>query len=529
MLREFSRSSIEEFIIEIERFKSLFSVYFGQHIYFGPMNNKIFLFLTISTLLMSCSTAKRANDITEYNVITSAIESGLRPKYGVIGEPQKQWTLIDRMAHYSVPGVSIAVAVDGELVWAKAYGKRSKSDGIDINVNTVFQAASLSKPIASLAALRLVDQGLIDLDAPVNDYLKRWKIPENEYTRSNPVTLRHLLSHRAGTTVHGYPGYRADQNIPSIVDVLNGSTPANTKAVIVTSVPGSSYKYSGGGFTIVQLLVEDISGLKFRDFVQREIFSFNSMVRSNYAYPQPSPNAATGHVGNNSEPIPQPGYAYPELAAAGVWTTPSELVLLGVAVAEARNSKSTLLSEKLARQLVPNSADEVGLGFGLNDSGDGVAFVHNGHNTGYSARWINYADGRASVAILTNSDSGEGLIREILSALGYAFGWKQDSFEQRKTQKLTPQQYELLSGEYVFSPDQNDPALTLKHEEGGLWIEAGFIEKAEFHSASAPEFFIEKGLNFTIDWGDANSSPSLNIEGEVTLVKKTKTKPAKKI
>ena len=450
----------------------------------------------------------------------AAIEQGLRPALGAKGEPGPVWTLAERMAHHRVPAISIAVAIDGELAWARAYGVAQAGGGEAVDTDTLFQAASLSKPVAALAALTLVDEGRVDLDAPVNDYLSSWKIPKNAFIEQRPVTLRHLLSHRAGTTVHGFRGYDIAGVYPSSEQVLTGEAPANTRPIVVDKVPGEGRRYSGGGYQVVQLLIEDVATTPFADYVTSHVLEPAGLSLSNYDYVQSGSNVARGHRGKASQAMAGHGYyAYPEMAAAGLWTTPSELVLLGGKVADARQNSAGLVSDELANQLVPDSADDPGLGFGLNAPGDGIVFVHNGHNPGYSARWFNYADGRASVAILTNSDTGGDLIREVASAIGHVYGWRQDAFEERETIALSSGWQDEVSGGYAFDREAASPIVQIEVEDGKLWIEGELAERSPFYATSRTEFFIPSGLNFTIELGPDGNVEALDIEGEIRLVK----------
>lgn len=450
-----------------------------------------------------------------------SIEAGLRPTYGVSDGEEEQWTLEERMRHYNVPGVSITVAIDGQLVWAKAYGVADRKSGRKVDTDTLFQAASLSKPVASLAALALIQDGLLSLDEPANNFLTSWQIPDNDLTKQESVTIRHLLSHRGGTTIHGFKGYRVGTDLPTLSEILDGRAPANTQPVIVNQLPGKEYRYSGGGFTILQLAIEDTSGRSFSDVVQGRIFYPAGMTRSNFRYPVNDPNAAMGHDGKQSVSMAGRELAYPELAAAGLWTTPSELVTLGSLVAEARNTGNFILDTPLARQLVPDDATMPGLGFGLNNAGDGVAFVHNGHNPGFSARWINYADGRASVAVLTNSDSGGDLIREIFSGIGHVYGWKQDAYEVRNTVTLTGAELQAIAGDYAFGPDDTDPIATISIIDGELWIDGAVVERARLHAQTKTKHFVTKGLNFEIELSEDGQIMAISIEGEIRLVRLT--------
>ena len=477
--------------------------------------------LAVGSLTLAAPIAQaRADSADPHQQMIAQIEKGLRPPLAAKGEPSPVWTLEERMEHHGVPAISIAVAFDGEVVWAKAYGVREKGSDVPVDENTLFQAASLSKPIAALAALALVDKGRLELDAPVANYLQSWDMPDNAFTQSQPVTLRHLLSHRAGTTIHGFRGYEVDADLPSSAQILEGAEPANTPPVAVDQVPGSARRYSGGGYQVVQLMLEDLTGQPFAEVVAQEVFAPASLERSNYDHRQTGENVASGHVGGASDPIPGPGYfAYPELAAAGIWTTPTELLRIGSQVARARHGDSALISEDLARQLVPDSADEHGLGFGLNDAGDGVVFVHNGHNPGYSARWYSYADGRASVAILTNSDSGGELIREVASAIGHAYGWKQDAFEERAIVPLDMSWKDQLAGGYAFGADSAEAVATLTLEDGELWIGGALGERSRFYPTSQTDFFVPGGLNFVVETNDAGQVTGINVEGEFVLSK----------
>lgn len=483
----------------------------------------LFALVIIAFTSCVCATATPSpTDAQNTARLIERFEATLKPRYGTSSEDPPQWTLRERMDHHNVPALSIAVAIDGELKWAKAYGETRKGSGQKVNSNTLFQAASLSKPVASVALLKLVSSGKLDLDKPVNDFLTSWQIPVNDYNRNTPVTLRHLLSHRAGTTIHGFRGYKPAEPIPTSKQILQGIPPANTEPVVVNQKPGTAYRYSGGGFQIAQLLAEDVTEQDFANWVERAVFAPLSLTRSNYRYPQSDPNSAIGHTGEDASPIPGSGFIYPELAAAALWTTPSELVAIGNALAKDRTGGTILLPQEIVRQLIPDTANEAGLGFGLNNDGDGVAFVHNGHNPGFSARWINYADGRASVAVLTNSDSGGELIREVLSALGHIYGWKQDAYVERHTINLDASWTDKLVGDYYFDLTSSTPAVSIWVENNKLWIEGLLTDRSRLFPVSSSAFFIASGLNMTLVNDDNDQPGILDIEGELQLVKSGK-------
>jgi CubicO group peptidase (beta-lactamase class C family) len=200
------------------------------------------------------------------------IEDDLLPANSVIGEPQQKIELIDRMAALKVPGLSIAVIHDGQIDWARGYGV-SKEGGPAVTSQTLFQAASVSKAISALAALHAVDIGRLNLDGDVNQYLKHWKVPFNSFTNQTKVTLRQLLTHTAGMTVHGFHGYSPSASVPTLVQVLEGTPPANTPPIRVDILPGTQWRYSGGGYVVVQQLLEDVNGESFAKFVKDNVFT----------------------------------------------------------------------------------------------------------------------------------------------------------------------------------------------------------------------------------------------------------------
>ncbi len=170
-----------------------------------------------------------------------------------------------------IPGLSLAIIQDGKIVKATGYGMTEKGGDAPVTTSTLFQAGSISKSVAGLGALRLVEQGKLTLDEDVNTRLVTWKVPENAFTKEKKVTLRGLLSHTAGLTVHGFPGYATDEPVPTIVQVLDGAKPANTRPIRVDVPPGSKWRYSGGGYTVMQQMIIDVTGKPFPPFMQESV------------------------------------------------------------------------------------------------------------------------------------------------------------------------------------------------------------------------------------------------------------------
>ncbi|MDE2877530.1 serine hydrolase domain-containing protein [Candidatus Palauibacter soopunensis] len=358
------------------------------------------------------------------------VESALMPAVTVRGEPVARSSLADRMAELGVPGVSVAVLVDGEIAWARGYGLADVESGRSVTPNTLFQAASISKPVAALAALRLVESGRADLDGDVNAYLTSWRVPDNAFTVQAPVTLRGLLTHRAGLTVWGFPGYGPDEEAPDGPGVLDGH--GNTDPVRVYKVPGESWRYSGGGYTVMQQLVADVHGKPFATVMREEVLDPIGMLRSTYEQPIPPErrdDIATGYRPNGDR-VPSGWHTYPEQAAAGLWTTPSELALYAREMQRAWKGESTrVLGEALAREMLTPDADDWGLGPAISE--DGERFRHGGSNQGFRCTFAAYIDGDDGVFVMTNSDSGSELASEIAITVAHAYGWSGPRAEER--------------------------------------------------------------------------------------------------
>lgn len=359
------------------------------------------------------------------------VERGLLPAVQVRGEDVR-FRLADRMRELSIPGVSIAVFENYELVWARAYGVADADTGERVTETTMFQAASISKSGTALAAMLAVEEGALALDAPINDALRSWKLPDNELTRATPVTLRHLLGHTAGTTAHGFPGYASGEALPALRQVLDGQPPSNTAAIRVDLAPGTKFRYSGGGTTIVQTALIDRLGKPYPAILAERVLRPLGMTHSTYEQPLGADRvkqAAAGHFHNGSV-IPGKRHTYPEMAAAGLWTTPSDLARFFLELQRALVNKSPHVSRSIATQMTTGAIATdrvaqplVGLGLFLSDR-DGVKmFGHNGANEGFQARALASMAGGYGVVIMANSDRGTELFPEIERAVFAAHGW----------------------------------------------------------------------------------------------------------
>ena len=331
-------------------------------------------------------------------------------------------SLADHMAALHVPGVSIAVIQNGEIAWARGFGV-TRLGGPAVTPDTLFQAASISKPVSALAVLRLVESGKLNLDTDVNQYLKTWKVPENQFTAKAKVTLRTLLTHTAGMTVHGFPGYAANSPLPTLVQILKGEPPANTPRIFVDTVPGTSGRYSGGGYVVAQQLLEDVTGIPFPQLMRDSVLMPIGMTHSTFEQPIPASRLQAVATPYDSEGRPVPGgpHVYPEMAPAGLWTTPSDLARYALEVQKALAGKSSVLSAAMARQML-TPINGRGLGPQTGGRKENPYFTHNGSNEGYKCYFVAYNNGDGAV-IMTNGDNGARLASDIFRTIAYEYKW----------------------------------------------------------------------------------------------------------
>jgi CubicO group peptidase (beta-lactamase class C family) len=392
----------------------------------------------------------------------------------------------------------------------------------------LFQAASISKPVAATALLRLVDEGKLDLDRPVNDYLTSWKLPENRFTATEKVTLRRLVSHSAGTTVHGFPGYAEGDAIPTVPQILDGAKPANTAPVRVDTTPGSRWRYSGGGITIEQLAMTDVSGEGFPALARRLVFDPIGMTNSTYEQPLPAdrrPAAAAGHRPDGTM-VRGRWHTYPEMAAAGLWTTPTDLLKWAMEVTAARAGASTkVLSQNIATAMLTVQKEPSGLGPLLHNTGRAFYFEHGGANEGYRCQVMYYPETGQGAAIMTNSDAGDALAREVLFALAAEYKWAQYGPREIEVVPFDSATLQTILGDYPVPQEvvggTTPTSLQMRLEGNKLTAEVpGVVPKVEMvQIADARLIAPETGMEMTLVRGAGGRVDGIDI-GPAVLRKK---------
>jgi CubicO group peptidase (beta-lactamase class C family) len=416
------------------------------------------------------------------------IMSSLQPVLQIEGDSLPTYTIEERLKMLNIPGISIAVVIDGELAWAKSYGMADSASSRPVTPETLFLAGSISKPVAALAALDMVEEGSLNLDENVNNKLTSWKLPDNEFTTEEKVTLRRILNHTAGLTVWGFPGYDKGDTIPSAAEVLDGK--GNTDSVRVYKKPGESWMYSGGGYTIMQLMMTDVEGKPFPAIMHERVLNPIGMHRSTYENPLPEEYhaiAATGYRTNGAE-VEGKWPIYPEMAAAGLWTTPSQLIQYAQAIHKIYlNDEPGIISKALTLEMLTPGMNNHGLGPAIGT--DEIWWGHGGADEGFRAQLVAWKDQPHAIVVMVNSDNGS-IMREVLIAITKAYGWKGFEPTIKKVIQLSPAIGNELAGKWDI---ERIGIATISYDDGHLVVTGSFLDEPVTLLAENDSTFFDKG------------------------------------
>lgn len=418
------------------------------------------------------------------------VTSCLHPDVQVVGEAKPCVSLAKRMQELHIPGVSIAVMHDGKVEWAKGFGLKQLG-GEPITADTLFQAGSISKPVAALAALHQVQEKKLALDADINTELTSWKLPSSPAANGKPVTLRELLTHTAGLTVHGFPGYATTDPVPTLVQVLDGEKPANTKPIRIETEPGSKWNYSGGGFTIMQQAVIDGTKQPFPKLLQETVLTPIGMRHSSYQQPLPKTLQSSAAVpyDRNGTAVPGGAHTYPEMAAAGLWTTPSDILLYCMEVQHSLKGKANhVLSQSLTEQMLTPGLGHWGLGLQIGGSSADPYFSHGGVNEGFESFFLAYEHHGDGVAIMTNAQGGGMLAHEIAQSIADEYGWPDFRTVVHSQIKVDPALLGRYVGTYELFPSFS---IAITQEGDQLMSQATNQPKVPIFPESPTKFFLK--------------------------------------
>jgi CubicO group peptidase (beta-lactamase class C family) len=406
-------------------------------------------------------------------------------------------TLEKRMEELHVPGVSIAVIHNGKIEWARGYGV-AKVGGPVVTPETMFQAGSISKPVASMAVVKLVQQKKLVLDEDVNKQLTTWKLPENEAAKGKPVTLRELMTHTGGTTVHGFPGYAQGEPVPTVVQVLNGEKPANTPAIRIEAEPGTKWNYSGGGITIMQLMAVDAAKEPFPKLVHDTVLAPIGMRHSTYEQPLPETMGPAATPYNaDGRPVAGGAHTYPEMAAAGLWTTASDLALYVMENQQSLIGKANhVLSQAMTKEMLTPGMGSWGLGVQIGGAESDRYFTHGGVNAGFVALFVGYENHGDGAVIMTNAQAGGRLADQVMQSIAMEYGWPDFKPVVRSEVKVDPKILAQYVGTYELNPKFS---LTFTMEGDALYGQSNPNDKMRMYAESETKVF-PKAMNAEIEF-----------------------------
>jgi CubicO group peptidase (beta-lactamase class C family) len=435
-------------------------------------------------------------------------------------------TIAQLMERFHVPGVSVAVIRDFRIEWAKGYGVRDVATGEPVDTETMFQAASISKPVAAMAVLKAVQDGLFTLDTDINDILTSWKLDGEGFTKDRPVTPRTLTSHTSGLgDGFGFPGYDPDAPRPTVVQILEGKSPSNVRRIFMERPPLTLEEYSGGGVVLMQLALSDARKRPFADILRDDVLRPIGMANSTYEQPLPPAkdrNAARAHDREGKAQGPK-WHVYPELAAAGLWTTASDLARFAIEVQNSAWGRSNrVLSRTTVKEmLTPVGVGDYAVGFTIAKMGQGWYFTHGGSNWGFRCLLLAHMSNGYGLAIMTNADQGGALMAELSRRIQNAYDW--DSVQdpaprgyappvEQKAITLPVDVLEQYVGEYRAS-DALSIAITL--EDGNLHAQPTGQQKLTLYAESKDQFFlrtVNAQISFTRD-ADGNVTEMVVQQG----------------
>ncbi|HEY9143569.1 MAG TPA: serine hydrolase domain-containing protein [Arenimonas sp.] len=380
------------------------------------------------------------------------IEQGLLPGQFLEGQVQTR-SIAAAMLEDNIPGVSMTFIDKGEVAWQKTYGHADLATMTPVTADTVFTGASLSKPLAAVTALQLVEQGKLGLDDDVNRHLKSWKVPESDFVDGQAVTLRQLIGHRAGIANYVSQSYDPGEPIPTVTQLLAGGPPSKDPGTRSYAVPGQEYKYSNPGYLIIQQLVEDVSGTSFEAAAHPGVLEAAGMHDSSFAQPMPGRLRERRATGYNDSLSPYPYQLFPFKAAGGVWTTPTDLARFAMTLIDDHHGgRGVLLSRKMTRQVFARDGLKLGFTKHFVDGSDDIVFDHWGSNVGFTSYMVGSLENRQALVIMTNSDKGFDLMAAIARTVARHYGWKPLAPRVYSRHDTRPEALPAFAGEFGGDP-----------------------------------------------------------------------------
>ena len=481
----------------------------------------LLLFFCVQTSMLYGQTDQKYSKEVETKI--TKVVNNLRGWVQIKNEPLN-WTLADRMKFYHVNGVSIALIKDYKIEWARGYGWADSAEQRPVTTATLFQAASISKSLNAVGILTLVQEGKLSLDSDINDYLKSWKFPYDSISKGRKITLSNLLNHTAGLSVHGFDGYAQGDTIPTLVQILNGEKPANNKAVRSMFEPSLKYEYSGGGTEISQLILQDITGQPYDEYMWQNVLKPMGLIHSFFTQPPPADKLSLLAAGyyNDGKEVKGKYHIYPEQAAAGLWTNPTDLAHYVIETQLSLQGKSNkVLSQKMTKlMLTPYIDSSAALSVFITKQGSEKYFSHEGTNKGFVNQYYGSIENGNGVVVMANTYNTR-IFDEIINSIASVYNWK--GFYAPKIKKIVTVNNEILKS-YVGKYKLNNDTLIVTLENKNLMIRFNQNEKYKAWFTSDSDFFIIEAMGaeqkFTSDSKNKVAGFHINSNGyEMNAVK----------
>jgi len=452
------------------------------------MTKLICLIACIASFTASFAQDQQNSDSTFTEDTIQMVENNLSGDV-VIKDSANTWNIEDRMKSKGINGVSIAIIRDYKIAWAKGYGLADKDANTPVTTQTLFQAASLSKSLNAVGVLKLAQDKKIDLYTDINQYLKSWKFPYDTVSHGKKITIANLLSHTAGLTVHGFGGYQPGDSIPTLEQILDGKRPANSEAIRSMFEPGLRSEYSGGGTTISQQIVMDVTGEPYATYMQQNVLDPIGMTMSSYQQPAAMDKEkylATGYRGGG-DAVKGKYHIYPEQAAAGLWTNPTDLAkyIIETQLALQGKSDKVLNAEFTKLRLTPYIDSSAAFGVFITQKGGIKYFSHGGANEGFRCQYYGSLDSGNGMVVMVNSDDGS-IMNEIVNSVATVYKWKDFYTPTVRTAiAITPDMIDACSGKYILEKD----TVTISQNEGKIFLHVSNGENYRIYFYTEQDFF----------------------------------------
>lgn len=451
------------------------------------MFNKSILCVTLffySFGLLTAQTNKKYSKEVEIKI--QQVEQNLASWVEIENTPK--WNLQERMNYYKIKGISIAVIKDYKIDWARGYGWADLAENRPVTTSTLFQAASISKSLNGFGILKLAQDKKIDIYTDINNYLRSWQFPYDSLSNGKIITIANLLSHTGGINISGFDGYTKVDSLPTIIQILNGGKPSNSDAVKSIFEPNLKYKYSGGGITISQLIIEEVSGKNYAEFMERNILKPIGMQNSFYTNTSSKNKLrllATGY--NGDKEVTMKYHIYPEKAAAGLWTNPMELSKFVIEVQKSLVNKSNkILSQKMTQlMLTPYVDNSSALGVFIEDKEGIKYFRHGGVNEGFTSLYFGSVENGNGAVVMCNS-TDKTILYEIINSIATIYKWK--NYYKPMPKKVIKIDSLALS-QYVGKYISNNREYKISQDKDNLFLEL-FGQKWQIYFTSKTDFFM---------------------------------------